>query len=82
MPSGGQVRHRLSRAGNRQINQVLHAIAITQIRYPATDGRRYYDRKRTEGKTSKEALRCLTRRLSDQVYHQLTLDARGENEGH
>ena len=39
-------------------------MAVTQIRYPATDGRRYYERKRTEGKTPKEALRCLKRRLS------------------
>jgi transposase len=57
--SGEQVRHRLSRAGNRRINHALHMMAVTQIRYPSTDGRRYYERKRTEGKTPKEALRCL-----------------------
>jgi transposase len=61
--SGDQVRHRLSRAGNRRINHALHMIAVTQIRYPRTPGRLYYERKRREGKTPKEALRCLKRRL-------------------
>jgi transposase len=61
--SGDQVRHRLSRAGNRRTSHALHMMAVTQIRYPATPGRRYYERKRTEGKTPKEALRCLKRRL-------------------
>jgi transposase len=75
--SGEQVRHRLSRAGNRRINHALHMMAVTQIRYPWTDGRRYYERKRTEGKTPKEALRCLKRQLSDQVYRQLVRDQQG-----
>jgi transposase len=74
--SGEQVRHRLSRAGNRRINHALHMMAVTQIRYPATKGRLYYERKRTEGKTPKEALRCLKRRLSDVVYRQLIADRR------
>jgi transposase len=75
--SGDQVRHRLSRAGNRRINHALHMMAVTQIRYPNTPGRRYYERKRCEGKTPKEALRCLKRRLSDLVYYQLIADRRG-----
>jgi transposase len=74
--SGDQVRHRLSRAGNRRINHALHMMAVTQIRYPASDGRRYYERKRKEGKTPKEALRCLKRRLSDLVYYQMLADQR------
>jgi transposase len=78
--SGDQVRHRLSRAGNRRINHALHMMAVTQIRYPGTDGRRYYERKRTEGKTPKEALRCLKRRLSDQVWRQLVRDQQGRIE--
>jgi transposase len=75
--SGDQVRHRLSRAGNRRTSHALHMMAVTQIRYPWTDGRRYYERKRAEGKTPKEALRCLKRRLSDQVYRQLVRDRQG-----
>jgi len=75
--SGDQVRHRLSRAGNRRINHALHMMAVTQIRYPDTPGRRYYEGKRREGKTPKEALRCLKRRLSDLVYRQLVADRHG-----
>jgi transposase len=75
--SGDQIRHRLSRAGNRRTGHALHMMAVTQIRYPTTPGRRYYERKRTEGKTPKEALRCLKRRLSDLVYYQLIADQRG-----
>src|SRR6185312_13794418 len=52
--SGDQVRHRLSRAGNRRTGHALPMMAVTQIRYPWTDGRRYCERKRTEGKTPKE----------------------------
>jgi transposase len=72
--SGEVVRHRLSRAGNRRLNHVLHMMAISQLRAD-TDGRAYYRRKLAEGKTHKEALRCLKRRLSDAVYRQLLVDA-------
>jgi transposase len=72
--SGDQVRHRLSRAGNRQINRVLHIMATVQLRNP-TEGRAYYDRKKATGKTSMEAMRCLKRRLSDLVYRQMVTDA-------
>ena len=75
--SGDQIRHRLSRAGNRRTSHALHMMAVTQIRYPGTDGRRYYERKRTEGKTPKEALRCLKRRLSDLACYQLLADRQG-----
>ena len=73
--SGDQVRHRLSRAGNRQVNRALHIMAVVQLRTP-TEGRTYYDRKVTAGKTSMEAMRALKRRLSDIVYHQMILDHR------
>jgi transposase len=71
--SGDQVRHRLSRAGNRQINHVLHIMATVQLRNP-TIGRAYYDRRKAEGKTSMEALRALKRRLSDVVYQRMLND--------
>jgi transposase len=73
--SGDQVRHRLSRAGNRHVNRTLHIMAIVQLRNP-TEGRAYYDRKVAAGKTSMEAMRSLKRRLSDIVYHQMISDAR------
>lgn len=72
--SGRTVRHRLNRGGNRQLNRALYTIAITQIR-TNTEGRTYYERKRAEGKTSREAIRCLKRRLSDQVYKAMRADA-------
>lgn len=74
--SGEQTRHRLSRAGNRRMNHLLHIAAIVQIRHD-TEGRAYYRRKLAAGKTPMEALRCLKRRLSDVVYRQLVADARG-----
>jgi transposase len=74
--SGEQNRHRLSRAGNRRMNHVLHVAAIVQIRHD-TAGRAYYRRKLADGKSPMEALRCLKRRLSDVVYRQLVADATG-----
>jgi transposase len=72
--SGDVTRHRLSRAGNRQLNSCLHIMALTQIRnYPPAQA--YYQRKRSEGKSKREAMRCLKRRLSDAVYRQLARDA-------
>jgi transposase len=72
--SGEQVRHRLSRAGNRQINRALHIMATVQLRNP-TQGRAYYDRRKADGKTSMEAMRCVKRRLSDIVYRRMLNDA-------
>jgi transposase len=73
--SGRIVRHRLNRGGNRRLNRCLYLIAITEIRCD-TEGRAYYRRKRAEGKTKREALRCLKRRLSDIIYRQLHQDLR------
>ena len=72
--SGDHVRHRLSRAGNRQINRVLHIMATVQLRNP-TEGRAYYDRRKADGKTSMEAMRALKRRLSNIVYRTMLDDA-------
>jgi transposase len=72
--SGDQVRHRLSRKGNRQINRVLHIMATVQLRH-ATEGRAYFDRRKAAGKTSNEAMRALKRRLSDIVYRHMVDDA-------
>jgi transposase len=73
--SGQQIRHRLSRAGNRRMNHVIHIAAIVQLRHD-TPGRAYYRRKLAAGKTPLEALRCLKRRISDAIYRQLVIDAR------
>ncbi|HZM79370.1 MAG TPA: transposase [Candidatus Limnocylindrales bacterium] len=78
--SGGQQRHRLSRAGNRRINPVLHIMAIVQLRHD-TEGRAYYRRKLAAGKTPMEAMRALKRRLSDVVYKQMVNDAKAARTG-
>ncbi len=77
--SGEHVRHRLSRAGNRKMNHMLHIAAATQVRLD-TPGRAYYRRKLAAGKTRMEAMRCLKRRISDAVYRQLLADARAQHE--
>jgi transposase len=67
---------RLSLRGNRRLNHAIHMAAITQIRHAHSDGRAYYERKIAQGKTHKEALRCLKRRISDAIYARLRADAR------
>lgn len=74
--SADKTRHRLSRAGDRQLNSVLHTIAVVQIRMPNSPGYAYYQRKLSEGKTSKEAKRCLKRRLADHVWKVMLADER------
>jgi transposase len=71
--SGDQRRHRLSRAGNRQLNRALHLVAVCQIR-TSGPGRDFYLRKLAESKTPAEARRALKRRLSDTIYRHLTRD--------
>jgi len=74
--SGKRKVHRLSRRGNRGSTTRVHMAAITQIRHRHGDGRAYYDKKLAEGKTPKEALRALKRRISDALYRHLRADAR------
>ena len=73
--SGGRVVHRLSRRGNRQLNHAIHMAAITQIRHKHSPGYAYYQRKLVDGKTKKEAIRALKRRISDALYDRLVADA-------
>ena len=72
--SGPRKRHRLNPRGNRKLNHAMHLIAVTQIAHD-TPGRVYFERKLAEGKTKKEALRALKRRISDAVWHQLQIDS-------
>ncbi|WP_367281774.1 transposase [Ilumatobacter sp.] len=77
--SGNSDRHRLSRAGNRQLNAAIHRIALTQARsHPDAIA---FLRRRTEvGATGKEALRSLKRRLSDVVFRAMLADAASARE--
>ena len=74
--SGNRKVYRLSRRGNRRVNHAVHMAAITQIRHPHSEGRAYYDKKIAEGKTPKEAVRALKRRISDAMFRRLRVDAR------
>ena len=68
--SGNTNRHRLDRGGNRRINTAIHRRRVTRARcHPETKA--YLQRKRTEGKTHREAIRCLKRHLARPVWHLL-----------
>ncbi|GAA2717583.1 IS110 family transposase [Actinoplanes palleronii] len=65
--SGRTDRHRLNYGGDRQANAALYRIVLTRLRHdPAT--RAYRDRRRTEGKTPREIIRCLKRYIAREIY--------------
>ena len=69
--SSNHQRHRLSRAGNRQLNSAIHIAAIVQIRlHPGA--RALYQRRISQGDGTMEALRIVKRRISDAVFQALT----------
>ncbi len=72
--SAGNPQPSVNSKGNRRINHAIHVVAVTQVRND-TPARKLYARKVTEGKTKKEALRVVKRRVSDAIYRQLVLDA-------
>jgi transposase len=68
--SGQTVRVRRNRSGDRHLNQALHLIVLTRLRYdPAT--RAYAQRRRAQGKTNREIPRCLVRYVAHQLYRLL-----------
>lgn len=73
--SGRQQRHRLNRRGDRKLNSCLHRIAVTQLRVhePA---REYVARRIADGKTKREAIRCLKRYIARRVHHALVTDTK------
>jgi transposase len=78
--SGSQSRHRLSRAGNRRINRVLHIMAVVQLRNQ-TKGRAYFDERRAGGMPSMMAMRALKRRLSNVVFACMLADQKRREAG-
>ena len=64
---------RLNVGGNRQLNRLLHTIAMIQVRTEGHAGYRYYERKRAESKSGRSALRSLKRQLATVVYYRLRL---------
>lgn len=73
--SGQTTRHRMNRQGNRQLNRALHVVAKAQSRL-CPEARDFVGRKMQEGKSYKEALRCLQRHLANVVYRTLIKDAK------
>jgi len=71
--SGRRVAVRVNRGGDRQLNRLLHIIALAQVASKAHPGRQYYERKRTEGKAHPAAMRCLKRQLATVVYGRLSV---------
>ena len=68
--SGNTQRQRLDQGGNRQINAALHRVIVTRARcHPAT--RDYIARRQAEGKSTREAIRCLKRYLARTVWRLL-----------
>ena len=74
--SGQRKIYRLSRRGNRRLNHAIHMAAVSQVSHRHSTGRAYFNKKRAEGKTPKEALRSLERQVSDAVFAHLQADAR------
>ena len=70
--SGRHVAVRVNRGGDRQLNRLLHVIAVAQLATKEHPGRQYYERKRVEGKTHPSAMRCLKRQLATVVYYRLS----------
>jgi transposase len=71
--SGRIQRHRLDHGGNRQINCALHRLAVTKGRLDP-ESAAYLARRQAEGKTRREAIRCLKRHLARRVWHLLQPD--------
>ena len=67
--SAGHVRHRLNRGGNRRLNAILHRIAVTQLRC-SPEAQRYVARRRSEGKSQREAIRALKRFLVRAIWRR------------
>jgi transposase len=77
--SGRTDRHRLDRGGNRQINAAIHRMAVTRARCdPQTQD--YIARKKAEGKTNRDAIRCLKRYLTRRVWQLLRTPTRDRND--
>jgi transposase len=68
--SGKQRRHRLNRGGDRQLNWALHVIALQRVHHH-DQTKAYYQRLLADGKTTKEAKRCIKRALARHFYHRL-----------
>jgi transposase len=72
--SGKVVRHRLNSGGNRDANRALHVVALNRLRREDRT-QAYVARRTAEGKSKKEAMRCLKRYIARETYRAILLDA-------
>lgn len=72
--SGKVVRHRLNPGGNRDANRALHVVVLNRLRRDERT-QAYVARRAAEGKTKKEAMRCLKRYIARETYRAILLDA-------
>lgn len=73
--SSGRNQHvRVNHFGDRELNRLLWLVAMVQLRFPNHAGRKYFDRKRAEGKAPRAAMRCLKRQLATIVFLRLRDD--------
>ena len=72
--SADKQRHRLSLSGDRSLNAAIHIVAVTQARTPSSPGYAYHQRKMAEGKSSREAMRCLKRQVAKRLWRTMRDD--------
>ncbi|RDI35538.1 transposase IS116/IS110/IS902 family protein [Rhodococcus sp. AG1013] len=72
--SADKQRHRLSRRGDRMLNSAIHIVGVTQARTPSSLGYADHQRKMAEGKTSREAMRCLKRQVAKRLWRTMRDD--------
>lgn len=70
--SGQRVRHRLSRGGNRQANHALHRIVLVRMRHREPRTIAYFDKRRAEGLSDRDIIRCLKRHIANEIFRILT----------
>ncbi|MDT5278699.1 MAG: hypothetical protein QOG95_5631, partial [Mycobacterium sp.] len=75
--SGPTSRRRLNRGGDRQANAALYRIALSRLRWN-TRTHDYLNRRTTEGKTRREAIRCLKRYIAREIYQIITAPPEAE----
>ena len=65
--SGKNKKHKQNKTGNRQLNNAIYTVALTQLRcHPKA--KEYFQKKISEGKTKKHAIRCLMKRAACIIY--------------
>lgn len=76
--SGTVTRHRLNRAGDRQLNRALHTVVLTRLKFDEPT-KTYATRRTQEGKSAREIKRCLKRAVAREIYRMLEANAAAQS---